>query len=90
MLGDRESKREFYESQNKGQLIIFLLNKDYENERLRKKLNLLTGCPYYGDHDSMNGSCVDCHYETPELQMECSKFQNKLIKTLKEESQAHD
>lgn len=81
-----KTKREFFESQSKEQLIIFLLNGDRENELLRKKLQMLTGCGGFGDCDGMNGSCVDCYYENPTLNMQCSQFQGKFTRKLKEES----
>ena len=85
MLDVPKTEREFYESQDKEQLIIFLLNGKHENERLHKKLKMLTGCGCYGDCDGMDGSCVDCHYDNPQLQMECSQFQGKFTRMLKEE-----
>lgn len=80
-----KTKREFYESQSKEQLIIFLLNDDMKKELLMKKLQILTGCGSFGDCDGTNGSCVDCYYENPTLNMQCSKFQEKYIRKLKEE-----
>ena len=79
------SEREFYESQDKEQLIIFLLNGKRENERLHKKLKMLTGCDCYGDCDCMDGSCVDCHYDNPTLEMKCRQFQDEFYKKLREE-----
>ena len=83
MLDDIKSDIAFYESQDKEQLIVFILNSERENHRLRKKLEMLTGCGCYGDCDSMNGSCVDCHYENPKLQMKCKQFQDEFTKIIK-------
>ena len=40
-----QSKEEWLNEQSKEQLIIFYKNQEYEIERLRDKLTLLTGCP---------------------------------------------
>lgn len=82
-----KTEKEYYESQTKEQLIIFLLNGKRENDLLKEKLNMLTGCPYFGDCDSMNGSCVDCHYDNPTLQMQCSQFQGKFTRMLRERAE---
>ena len=83
MLESTKLKREFYESQSKEQLVIFLLNQDRENERLRNKLKILTGCEGYGDSDGMDGSCVECYHRNPILQMKCSQFQTNIYKNKK-------
>ena len=88
MLDLPKSDREFYESQDKEQLIIFLLNGKRENELLHKKLKMLTGCGCYGDCDSMDGSCVDCHYDNPTLQMKCNQFQGEFTRMLRKESKS--
>lgn len=84
MLDLPKTKEEFYESQTKEQLIIFLLNGNYENELLREKLGMLTGCTRFGDCDGMNGSCVDCCYNNPTLNMQCSQFQGTFTRMLRE------
>lgn len=83
MLESVKSKKEFYESQSKEQLVIFLLNTEYENERLKNKLKILTGCESYGDSDGMDGSCVECYHRNPILQMKCSQFQTNIYKKQK-------
>lgn len=83
-----KSDREFYESQDKEQLIIFLLNGKRKNERLHKKLKMLTGCGCYGDCDGTDGSCVVCYYDNPTLQMKCSQFQGEFTRMLREESKS--
>ena len=85
MLDLPKLDREFYELQDKEQLIIFLLNGKRENELLHKKLKMLTGCTCFGDCDGMNGSCVDCYYDNPKLNMECSQFQGKFARMLRAE-----
>ena len=80
-----KTEREFYESQTKEQLMIFLLNAEHREKLLRKKLAILTGCPCFGDCDSMDGSCVDCYYDNPDLQNQCSRFQGEFIRMLKNE-----
>ena len=89
MIDLQKSQREFYKSQSKEQLIIFLLNGEYEKKRLRKKLRMLTGCGCYGDSDGMNGSCIECYYDNPMLQMKCSQFQDEFTKMLTEEANKH-
>lgn len=81
-----KTKREYYESETKEQLIIFLLNGERENNLLREKLGMLTGCTCFGDCDGMNGSCVDCYYDNPKLNMECSQFQGKFTRILREKA----
>ena len=85
MLDTSKSDREFYESQDKEQLIIFLLNDKRENERLHKKLEMLTGCSCYGDCDGTDGTCVDCYYDNPDLQIRCSQFQGEFTRRLSSE-----
>lgn len=75
-----KSEREFYESQSKEQLIIFLLNADYEKKLLHEKLALLTGCGCFGDCDGMNGSCIYCYEENKALHMRCLEFQSERYK----------
>lgn len=87
MLDLPKTKREFYEAQTKEQLVIFLLNADYEENLLREKLGMLTGCTCFGDCDGMNGSCVDCHYDNPTLNMQCSQFQGKFTRMLRERAE---
>lgn len=82
------SDREFYESQDKEQLITYLLNSKRENELLHKKIKILTGCECYGECDSMNGSCVDCHCDNLNLQMQCSQFQDTFTRMLKAENKS--
>ena len=67
-------KDEFYNSQTKEQLIIFLHNHEYQIESLRQRLERLTGCREFGNLDGMNGACVDCSYTTPELFEKCWNF----------------
>lgn len=86
MIDLPKTKKEFYESQSKEELIIFLLNQNRENELLREKLEMLTGCSGFGNCDGMDGSCVDCYYENPTLNMQCSQFQGKFTKMLKEKA----
>jgi len=63
-----------YSKYSKEELEIFCHNKDYEIERNRNKILLLTGCVAFGDTDGMNGTCVDCSYEDPVLWERCSSF----------------
>ena len=79
-----KTKEEYYESQTKEQLIISLLNRDYERELLREKLRMLTGCDYFGDCDGMTGTCIDCWYNNPTINMQCSQFQSEFTKMLRE------
>jgi len=84
MLDIKEQSRdEFLESQSKEQLIIFLKNTEYANKILREKLKMLTGCSGFGNQDCMDGSCVDCYYEEPELHAKCCQFQNEFRKKMK-------
>ncbi len=55
-------------------LEIRLSNIQLENEMLRKKMFLLTGCERFGDIDGMDGSCVDCYYDNKELNNKCARF----------------
>lgn len=80
-----KQERDYYESQDKEQLIVFLLNGKRENELLHKKIRMLTGCSCFGNSDPMDGSCVDCYYENQELHIKCRKFQNEFMKMLRKE-----
>lgn len=48
-----------------------------ELKRAQEKLFLLTGCPYFGDMDGMNGSCVDCSIDNEELWNRCRNFETQ-------------
>ena len=80
-----KSPREFYASQNKQQLIVFLLNQDYRIQLFQEKLKMLTGCGSYGDCDGMDGSCIDCYYDNPVLHNTCREFQDEIFKKRNEE-----
>ena len=80
MLDLPNSKKDYYETLSKEELITFLLNSDYRIENIEEKLYMLTGCGCYGDCDGMNGSCVDCDINNPELRKRCSEFQDKILK----------
>lgn len=77
---DKEIKdhQKFLEEQSKEQLIIFLKNHELIEKNLRDKLELLSGCSYFGDQDGTNGSCVDCCYDNPTLHTRCCVFQEAL------------
>jgi len=70
------TKDEFYKQQSKEQLIIFLKNQDYEIQRLRDKLFLLTGCQGFGNSDGMDGGCVDCYFNNRNSWERCNFFQS--------------
>lgn len=75
MTNISKTKEEWYAEQSKEQLIIFLKNDDYEMQRLRDKIRLLTGCQGFGDCDGTNGGCIECAYDNPELHERCHLFQ---------------
>lgn len=60
----------------KEQLIVFLHNEELENERLREKLFLLTGCREFGNMDGMDGTCVYCNEKDKNLADRCFLFTN--------------
>ena len=70
------SKDEFLKNQSKEQLIIFLKNREYVENRLRNRLFLLTGCSDFGNCGGMNGSCVECSYDREKLFESCHKFKD--------------
>ena len=45
-------------------------------QRLRDKIRLLTGCQGFGDCDGMDGGCIDCCFDSPELHNRCHLFQS--------------
>ena len=51
-------------------------NLKLENEMLKNKLWLLTGCSGFGDSDGMNGTCVDCSYDDEIMWRRCRLFQH--------------
>ena len=63
-----------YQDFDKKQLEIFCHNKDLTEERDKNKIFLLTGCHTFGDLDGMNGSCIECAYENPNLFDRCHYF----------------
>ena len=69
-----QTKEEWLNEQSKEQLIIFYKNNEYEIERLRDKIALLTGCAGFGDCDGTDGGCVECHYDKPRLCKQCEGF----------------
>jgi hypothetical protein len=74
MLDITKTKQEFYESQSKEQLIIFLNNQEYKEEILREKLFMLSGCRNFGGPDGMNGTCIECFHENRSLHDRCYYF----------------
>ncbi len=66
--------KEYLQMQTKEQLIIFLVNADYTIESLRRRIKSLTGCEDFGNMDGMNGSCVECEREDPEIFQKCWNF----------------
>ena len=70
-----QTKEEWLSEQSKEQLIIFYKNNDYEIQRLRDKIALLTGCMGFGDCDGTNGGCIDCCYDNPQMFQRCHLFQ---------------
>lgn len=74
-----------YEKFNKKQLEIFCKNKDLTEERDKNKIFLLTGCRTFGDTDGMNGSCVECYYDTPTQFKRCEFFKFALKDFLEKE-----
>lgn len=67
-----------YTKYDKKQLEIFCHNKDLIEERDKNKIFLLAGCPCFGDLDGMDGSCVDCSEENPNLFDRCHFFKFSL------------
>ena len=47
----------------------------HEEELLRDKLFILSGCEHFGDQDGMNGCCIDCYNDNPHLHQRCCLFQ---------------
>ena len=80
MIKDLDNHRAFLEKQSKGQLIIFLNNKDLIENSLRERLELLSGCPCFGEQDGTNGACVECYYNNRILNERCCVFQESLIR----------
>ena len=74
MLDMFKSKKEYYESQSKEQLIIFLNNQEYIENTLRERLFLLGGCDNFGCCDGTDGACVDCLYTNRPLWDRCHCF----------------
>ena len=66
--------RQELENQSKNTLVTWLLNSEYQRLLLNKRLEKLTGCPEFGNLDGMNGVCVECSYEEPELFDKCWNF----------------
>jgi len=62
------------EDYSKEQLLIFLRNKDLIIEKLRWKLELLTGCVAFGDSDGTDGGCVECYYNNLSQWTRCEAF----------------
>ena len=83
-MKELQSKEEWLNEQSKEQLIIFYKNNEYENQRLRDKITLLTGCAGFGDCDGTNGSCVDCCYNNPQMFERCNLFQSAFYQHRKE------
>ena len=74
-MKELQSKEEWLNEQSKEQLIIFYKNNEYEIQRLRDKIALLTGCMGFGDCDGTNGGCIDCCYDNPQMFQRCNLFQ---------------
>jgi len=64
----------YYNSLPKEQLIIFLLNQNYEIKQLESRLEFLSGCCKFGHPEGTDGSCVDCYYDNKEQFAKCEEF----------------
>lgn len=69
-----QSREDYYSTQSKGQLIIYLLNSDEVNRELMSKLELLTGCGKLGEQDGTDGACVECFHDNNLLWNRCKLF----------------
>ena len=78
--------REYYNSFPKEQLIIFLLNQDYEIKKLKLRLQFLSGCCKFGHPDGTDGSCVDCHYDNKEQFKKCEQFAKNYSEFIKDKN----
>ena len=74
------TNQDWLSKQSHSQLVIFVQNLEYKEERLRDKLFLLTGCRGFGDADGMDGGCVECSIERPETFERCMLFQDTFHK----------
>lgn len=83
-MKELQSKEEWLNEQSKEQLIIFYKNNEYEKQRLRDKIALLTGCAGFGDCDGTDGGCVDCYFDSPQLHQRCHLFQSAFHQYRKE------
>lgn len=85
-----QSKEEWLNEQSKEQLIIFYKNNEYEIQRLRDKITLLTGCAEFGDCDGTDGGCIDCYYDNLHLHQRCHLFQPAFHQYRKEREKIMD
>lgn len=69
-----QSREEYYSTQSKEQLIVYLLNSDDANKQLMSKLELLTGCSRFGEQDGTDGACVECFHNDNLLWNRCKLF----------------
>ena len=72
------------EDYSKEQLLIFLHNNDLIIEKLRWKLELLTGCAAFGDSDGTDGGCINCYYDNQTQWSRCQAFDEAWKKYRKE------
>ncbi len=77
-MSDSESKRDFLRGLTHEQLEIFVLNNEYKEEKLRKKLFLLSGCREFGSCDPSNAACIECFHNNQCLFDRCCPFSDMI------------
>lgn len=69
-----ETKDEFLARQSHEQLEIFVKNTEMQNDMLKDRLFLLTGCRNFGGQDGTDGTCIDCYYNDRKMFERCRLF----------------
>ena len=67
-------KQEYLETLSNDELIVIIHNLESQLDIALDKVEYLTGCSHFGESDGMNGSCVECSYDRPELWKRCFPF----------------
>ena len=69
-MGDPKTLEDF----SKHDLQIFYKNNQYTINKLRLKIQFLTGCSQFGSSDGTDGSCIECYYDHLDLWTRCQAF----------------
>lgn len=80
----KKNYRDYIKTRSRKELETIAITANIEEDRLRDKLSLLSGCRYFGDEDTTDKDCVDCS-----IFDRCCLFSEALSKYRKNSAEAN-